>query len=1275
MSRIRPQLSGARRVRLTDSSDSLHPADPSLVGYGRRGSRQCSDHSRHGRPVRLGSGGRGADTRRLHGKLSVLLLMLVAPVFGASNLLTNGGFETGMFVGWYHQGASIVSNDVRAGLRAARLTSAAFIDQTFNTVSGRSYKVVAWLRIVHETGSDWGGFLIGVTDHQSWTHLGSTPFLTVADYGTNWVKHAFTFTAIGNATRLRLGYFGGPNRSMIVHADEVGVFDRTATNAFPLVSFALTPTNFTSLPATQSFAAIGDDPDGAIQLVEWVFGDGVISLEPSGARRIGIAGSFTARVRVADDDGAVVETTLVWNVTAPGWPTIAITNLIIAPTAVVQGTASGSGVVVRVSTDREVFVTASGDLNWTAQVPLRPGWNRVLAQVHQADGKVATDERSVRWTGTEPIRVTAPLPQPNPCVRWDPVEVSFTVENSAATHPQWPYETNLPRGVEFADGITVDAVFSPDGGVTEFRVPAFLRQPYRIEERQNLEWAMPTGAPIWTARFAPPSDGVWSVRIEVKEAKGAAQSSPAWFSVMSPTNPLNRGPIRVSPNDWRYYEFADGTPFLGNGFGLGEFDAFRFSLNASNTFAAIGIGRATYFRMWTAGMIFGNSWQPWSSRTRPYEGTVPPYMLSLESAYGEALGAFKLGVNPANWSDPSWNPLIFQGFHGQSASLEPGKRYMIRVRWRTENLTGPARPGAYGVTAKLYNGWPEPGATMDQPPIVPHIYGDTPWHVASGVFTAATHVAPYLLIALENVTGGRAFVDECAVHEILPGGSLGPTLNGLPRFTHAHLTYSQRRGAGLDIIYREAQTRGLYIRPVINEKQEWALNHLAPSGLRDRRGVHFNTPDTNAPTVKLHEWHWRHLQARFGAFRCVAGIEFVNEEAPAPTDHFRLLSHMARWWNRQANPKPVSTSTWFGFAEDAWKAPFAADAHATDFHAYTIGNWLFPDEDPAVLHDSANYYLAFAQSWLDKQFGKPGHWGEASLYTTESGEHPLLTNDITGVWLHKWIWARSGAAFVYPSWWDAQNIWRHNLHHLFGNWNRFMENIPVANSRYQALNASSPHPRLRLVGQIDVPAGHAYLWIDNRDHTWWRVVNSMPITAITASIQVPLVRSHAVYRAIWYHTTNGLPSQTNTVVANAAGIVTLNVTNLATDTAVQLWLDGENDWDGDGDGIPDQWETRYVHRLSMLGGGDFDGDGFSDYAEWRAGTSPIDSASWLRLLASWAWFAWPSASNRSYDLERTESLSAPAWNAFVGGIAATPPTNILHIAPTSGFYRLRVYGP
>ncbi len=1209
--------------------------------------------------------------RRRPSLLLAALLLGAAPA-AAANLLANGDLETGDLAGWNASGATVTDQDVREGAWAARFAGAAAMDQTFNTVSGRAYKAVGWIKIVSETGSDWGGFSLSATDWQTWNDLGGTPYLTAADSGTNWFKIAFTFTAAGNAARLRLGYFGGPGRQMTVHADAIGVYDRTAENLLPQVSFVLDPLSTTHAPAFQTFQVVGDDPDGAIAWVEWDFGDGTFSLEPAGERRIAVPGNHVARVRVMDDDGGLVETNLSWSLQPPGGHGIEITQAEIAGSnLVLQGIASGDGLAVRFSTDRDVVGEASGAANWSATVPLRPGRNRIRMQAHTAAGEVAVEETIVSFDPPGPLALSTPTPESPSVERWEPLDITFDLLNSAATHPQFPYETHLPRGVDFADGVTVEAVFAHETVPGEIRVPAFLHQPFAIEERSGLEWARPSGEPVWTVRFAPPHDGAWSVRIEAAEAKGQAVSPTATFDVTPPTAPLNHGPMQVAPHDSRYYQFADGTPFLGGGFGLGSFDAHRFSLNAVDTFDAIGPGNASYFRLWLSGVVWGNSWQPWSSRTRPHEGTVPPYMLSLDSAHGDALGAFVLDVNPADWNDPAFNPLIFQGFNGQVASLVPGATYRVRVRWRTENLSGPAGTGPHGVTVK-FTGWPEPGQTTNAPALVPHVHGDTPWHVAWTDFIADGDFAPNLVIALENVTGGRAFVDECAIHEVLPGGSLSPPLNGLPKAA-GHLHFNDRRGAGLDHIFRAAQDRGLSIRAVVSEKQEWALNHLAPAGVRDRRGGHFNTPATNAPTLKLHEWHWRHLAARFGAFRSFAGVELVNEEAPGPTDHFRLLGHAARWWRRQAHPKPVTTSTWFGLAEDAWKADFAADADATSFHAYTVGNWLFPDADPAILHDSAHYYLAFAQSWLAAGFGKPGHWGEASLFTPQYAEHPDLAADTNGVWLHKWIWARTGPAFVYPTYWNADNVFANDLHPLFGNWNRFMHGIPVANSRYRDAEASSPDPRLRFAGQTDIPLGHAHLWIDNRNHTWKNVVDGIPVAPVTAAVQLPMSRPEAAYAVTWFDPATGLPTAQANTAADAGGIVHLSVSDLAADTALHLELIGDSDWDGDGDGIPDQWEARHVHDLALMNATtDLDRDGFRDAAEWIAGTRPDDPASYLHLRLEGPQLVWPSADGRIYTIEHTPDLVQVEWIEVEGPLSGMPPTNSATGLLESGAYRLRV---
>ena len=121
--------------------------------------------------------------------------------------------------------------------------------------------------------------------------------------------------------------------------------------------------------------------------------------------------------------------------------------------------------------------------------------------------------------------------------------------------------------------------------------------------------------------------------------------------------------------------------------------------------------------------------------------------------------------------------------------------------------------------------------------------------------------------------------------------------------------------------------------------------------------------------------------------------------------------------------------------------------------------------------------------------------------------------------------------------------------------------------------------------------------------------------------------------------------------------------------------------DADLDTLPDAWEFARVERLSELSPtGDFDGDGFSDGDEYQAGTEPTNRLSALELddpAATGAGYVifWQSASNRTYTLERSESLTVSG--GFTGLISrpATPPLNVYTDTPAGGgpfIYRVRL---
>ncbi len=1059
------------------------------------------------------------------------------------NLISNSTFESGTLDGWETQNVTPSTAQAHIGKWSARSANGD-MQTAIDTAPGHKYKVTAWVKIVAETGTDWGGFRVAATSWD-WKELAHSPWLLTTSYGGGWFEIALTFSATTAQTRVQVGYEGGPGRHMQVYVDDVWAFAK-GTNVPPTLQAALNPTQIDGLPKTQDYALVADDTDGAVAHVLWDFGDGTRSLSPSGTRRVAQPGSYTATVQVTDDDGARVIRTLSWTATATGLPALVVSapkadeSTVSSATLATSGTASGPVSSVRVSSDRGYAAPAGGTAAWSATVPLQPGLNRLLFQAQSIDGHVATVERLVRYVPAGALSVSS-LAGPASVQRWEVFEATFALQNSAATHPQFPYDPAPPPGLGWVDGVTADVLFTPDHWQTVYRRPAFLNQQYQRALKGGQEWLYPSGNPIWTVRFAPPKTGTWRYRVEVREARGTAQSDERTFLVNPPTAANNHGPLQVASQDPRYFEFADGTPFLGTGHGIGFSDE-AFSYAATGLFDQIGQGNQHFFRWWIAGQIWGSAWQPWASRTLPYEGTVPATGLTTDRAYGSGLASLELDAA---------NPIMFQGFMSGHAGLVPGRTYRVLVRWRTEDVRGPATSGQpYGVTVKLTD-WPEPGQTGSISAIVPHVHGDTPWHVAQGDFFAQQDLLPNLSLILENTTAGAAYVDEIGLYEVLSNGLLGPQLLRTPSF-NSYLTFDPRRGAGMDAILAEAAQRGLYFKLVISEKQEYLLNHIAADGLPDPNGGHFNEGD-GSPSQRLHQYYWRHLLARFGAYRSIHSWELVNEEAPGPGNHFRLTASLATLAAADGNPHLATTSTWATLAEDAWKDPASAPISYVDFHAYVRGTgWIEPREELA--NDSARFFHEYDMAALGARFGKPVVWGEQGIDSPQSTDNddPRLAADVNGVWLHKLTWARCGPGGVYPLYFNTEPIYAQSLHHIFGAWNRFMAGIPLANGQYRDIAAVPSHSDLRVLGQRDTQAGHAFAWIDNANHTWRAVVDHVSIPTSSGTVRIPMERPNASFVVAWYDTSSGTQTRAETLVADSSGTLTLTLSQLATDIAVKI---------------------------------------------------------------------------------------------------------------------------
>ncbi len=96
--------------------------------------------------------------------------------------------------------------------------------------------------------------------------------------------------------------------------------------------------------------------------------------------------------------------------------------------------------------------------------------------------------------------------------------------------------------------------------------------------------------------------------------------------------------------------------------------------------------------------------------------------------------------------------------------------------------------------------------------------------------------------------------------------------------------------------------------------------------------------------------------------------------------------------------------------------------------------------------------------------------------------------------------------------------------------------------------------------------------------------------------------------------------------------------------------------------MDDDGEMTCLTSLSRDGSGDFDQDGHTDLAEFRAGTNPINDESILRVISltsitgSGTTLFWCAAPGRTYLVQYRNEVNDTSWNNLPGTVTATGTT-------------------
>lgn len=520
--------------------------------------------------------------------------------------------------------------------------------------------------------------------------------------------------------------------------------------------------------------------------------------------------------------------------------------------------------------------------------------------------------------------------------RYTPVTITFDVDTQA-TQLDLPYDSDPPAGLDPGQGITVEGLFSKDGFGSTIVQPAFFEQPYNHTVVGGRDHFVPSGPPHWTIRFTAPSSGVWQVRLRVRDSEGtdffpAKGPSGLNFTVRSNgSNPYQRhGFLGVSAQDPRYFVFDDGTPFVGVGFN----DGFQQSADVEARMQAYEQNKMNFMRVWLSGdSINGSQWSSWSSHHLPNDNYLPGVQFDVSETYEGSDVSMRL--------DDS-NPCLFSDFAQGGIPVEPNQDYQVEATVKVSGVTGPNSSGPYGFTIRVAD-WQ--GVSCAQGGagtlVTAPLNGTSGWTTVSGTYhtTNGQMWLNYLYLARENATGGSVYIDDVRVWR-----ADDPDQVNILREPNAnsHMYFDPMSSAKWDLFIQSAEQHGVYLKLVIDEKNEWIRDHIAANGQMTTSGSNDNFyAGANTKVRWLQEAWWRYLIARWGYSTAIHSFEYINEGDPYDGKHYAAASAMATYFDsHDPAHHMVTTSFWHSFPnKEFWSNPAYSAIDYADLHAYISTGW------------------------------------------------------------------------------------------------------------------------------------------------------------------------------------------------------------------------------------------------------------------------------------------------------------------------------------------------
>jgi len=752
--------------------------------------------------------------------------------------------------------------------------------------------------------------------------------------------------------------------------------------------------------------------------------------------------------------------------------------------------------------------------------------------------------------------------------KYEKFEISFRVNNLAAKNFYRPYDRESIRGLTPGNGVTVDGLFLPPGkddwddAIVQ---PGFWYQPMHPEAKNGFIY--PQGEPMWKIRFAPTQTGAWKYRIRVQDTSvtGGQWPSNKWVETgvstfkVQESRPDNHGFVEVSPDDSRYFQFSDGSPFLALGHEVSTEGFLTSHLEKGNPyFSTLQKYDVDLVRTWMcSSLITGrgtHGWDPWQNVDRvgpnhgiegvPYENH--DFALRL-SGSGDYIYTMKHGGQPLG----SW--------------LKADQKYILKVRAKLDNVKASGSEPAGFVFKFSRNPHDIKNPDNDLKILTKKGFvGSTGWKEFQVSF-----INPFgrtrldwgctLAIGLGNISSGDVYIDRVYLGEDLGGGKTGPNVLFKGQLNY-HLYCDQIASWLYDRFFEEAAEHNVYIKPVILEKNDPIYNRISLEDgtfMKERGGNKNFYAKPGTKVRKLHKYFWRYLAARWGYCTAVHSWELLNEGHPTDPMHYDQANALQETIDKWDRNHMASTSFWHSFPVDYWKN---TPCRYADVHAYISTSYAPDSVKPQMHEDAAFYHLWHSRDIAGKNVGKPVIRGEAGLdFPHEQRPNPELQKDTDGVWFHNYTWAMLDSGGLYELYWWREDFYnydqdpakRFDHRDEFCRYSRFMEGINLNKGGYEDWAGSVNNDRLRVVGQKNIAKGALHLWVQNKKHTWKNVVDNNPIPPQDAKITIPGFEPGDSFKLEWWNTHNGRIMRTEQLTVNNNSQLVVEVNNLVTDIAVK----------------------------------------------------------------------------------------------------------------------------